>query len=100
MAERSSSPSAVKYPEVTRRCVCADCSSGNSGAQGVGVRGIVVGGRDASVCGTVVQRLWIVVSRTDGSPLPALCHGAAAPQWARSSSLSRLHDHTQTLLTR
>jgi len=60
-------------------CVCVDCSSRNGGAQRVGVRAFVVGGEDVSVCGTVVQRLWIVVSRTDSSPLAALFHGAAAP---------------------
>jgi hypothetical protein len=84
--------------------VCADCSSRNvgerSGAQGVGVRAIVFGGKDASVSGTVVQRLWTVVSSTESSPFPVFFHGAAAPQWARGSSLSRLHDHTQTLHTR
>ena len=44
-----------------------------------GVRATVVGGKDMSESGTVVQRLWIVVRRTESSPVPALFHGAAAP---------------------
>jgi hypothetical protein len=45
-----------------------------------GVHVIVFGRKDMSVSGTVVQRPWNVVSRTESSALPALFPWRNSPQ--------------------